>query len=73
MTGWNHDRLYELKGDIVAAGVKAVTGFTMPIFTKRRFQHGATARSTFDDLFPTQPSDYRRAFHAIYEGTARVG
>ncbi len=73
LTDWNHDRLYQLKGDLVAAGVKAVTGFTMPIFTKRRFQHGATARSTFDDLFPTQPSDYRRAFHAIYEGTARVG
>ena len=67
LTDWRHDRLYKLKGDLAAAGVKAVTGLTMPVFEKRRFQHGATARSTFDGLFPQQTSDYRRAFHALYE------
>jgi len=34
-------RLYALKGEIVARGVEAVTGLTMPVFPKRRFQHGA--------------------------------
>jgi asparagine synthase (glutamine-hydrolysing) len=73
LTDWSHDRLYQLKGDLVAAGVKAVTGFTMPVFEKRRFQHGATAGSTFAGLFPSHPSEYRRAFHAIYEGSSRAG
>jgi asparagine synthase (glutamine-hydrolysing) len=73
LTEWSHDRLYQLKGDVVAAGVKAVTGITMPVYPKRRFQHGATAGSTFADLFPSQPADYRRAFHSLYEGAARGG
>jgi asparagine synthase (glutamine-hydrolysing) len=67
LTGWSHDRLYDLKGDIVARGVRAVTGFTMPVFPKRRFQHGAAGRPVFEHLFPTRESDYRRAFHALYE------
>src|SRR5512133_3368025 len=37
MTGWDHNLLYELKGKIVANGVKSVTGIEMPVFTKRRF------------------------------------
>src|SRR5262249_3052332 len=41
LTEWSHERLYGLKGEIVARGVKAVTGFDMPVFEKRRFQHGA--------------------------------
>jgi asparagine synthase (glutamine-hydrolysing) len=67
LTGWDHERLYDLKGDIVRRGVKAVTGLDMPIFPKRRFQHGAASRAGFAELFPKQEMDYRRAFHAIYE------
>jgi asparagine synthase (glutamine-hydrolysing) len=67
LTGWDHERLYELKGDIVRRGVKAVTGLDMPIFPKRRFQHGAASGDGFAELFPKQEMDYRRAFHAIYE------
>lgn len=67
LTDWRHDRLYDLKGEIVRRGVRAVTGLDMPIFPKRRFQHGAARRETFADLFPAQPMVYRRAFHAIYE------
>jgi asparagine synthase (glutamine-hydrolysing) len=67
LTDWSHDRLYQLKGDVVAAGVKAVTALDMPLFEKRRFQHGAAARPSFDRLFPAQATDYRRAFHALYE------
>ena len=35
------EKLYALKGEIVARGVKAITGLEMPVFAKRRFQHGA--------------------------------
>ena len=37
LTDWRHERLYELKGRIVAAGVKAVTGFDMPFWSMVRF------------------------------------
>jgi asparagine synthase (glutamine-hydrolysing) len=67
LTEWNHDRLYALKGDVVSRGVKAVTGMDMPIFPKRRFQHGAPDRRVLADLFPAQPSAYRRAYYAAYE------
>jgi asparagine synthase (glutamine-hydrolysing) len=70
LTDWSHERLYELKGKIVAAGVKAVTGFDMPVFEKRRFQHGAVERPFSAGLFPVQESAYRRAFQEFYERTA---
>ena len=70
LTDWRHDRLYELKGQIVAAGIKAVTGLNMPVFEKRRFQHGAAAPKQGRDLFPTAESEYRRAFQETYERAA---
>ena len=66
LTDWNHDRLYALKGEIVSRGVRAVTGMEMPVFDKRRFQHGVMTSSRFDNLFPADASDYRRMFNAIY-------
>jgi asparagine synthase (glutamine-hydrolysing) len=66
LTDWDHDKLYGLKGEIVRRGVKAVTGFEMPVFPKRRFQHGATTKDRFSKLFPKRASDYRRAFLEIY-------
>jgi asparagine synthase (glutamine-hydrolysing) len=35
------ERLYVLKGEVVRAGVEAVTGISMPVNPKRRFQDGA--------------------------------
>jgi asparagine synthase (glutamine-hydrolysing) len=67
MTNWDHQRLYDLKGSIVAAGVKAITGIDMPVFEKRRFQHGAVSRNEFDKLFPSRELDYRKAFLSLYE------
>lgn len=67
LTHWQHDRLYRLKGEIVSRGVKAITGFEMPVFPKRRFQHGAAIQRTFDGLFPSRPATYRKAFSALYE------
>ena len=74
LTGWDHDRLYELKGQVVAAGVKAVTGLDMPVFPKRRFQHGAAERARFAELFPSGTQAYREAFQRAFTGgfTGRV-
>jgi asparagine synthase (glutamine-hydrolysing) len=67
LTDWSHERLYDLKGEIVSRGVKSATGFDMPVYPKRRFQHGAADRSAYSRLFPAHESAYRRAFHALYE------
>jgi len=66
LTDWNHDRLYALKGQVVAAGVKAVTGLDMPIFPKRRFQHGAANHP--GTLFPSRQAEYRRVYQRVFLG-----
>ena len=67
LTEWDHEKLYKLKGKVVSSGVKAVTGMEMPVFTKRRFQHGASSMDTFKEHFPKKETDYRKEFLAIYE------
>lgn len=66
LTDWDHEKLYRLKGEIVGSGIKAVTGMEMPVFDKRRFQHGAASMQTFESHFPDKEIEYRRAFQAIY-------
>ncbi len=66
LTNWEHDRLYALKGEIVRRGVKAVTGMTMPVFEKRRFQRGAVDDGGFGALFPADEGAYRKTFAALY-------
>ncbi len=68
MTDWRHDRLYALKGRIVALGVKAITGLDMPDFPKRRFQHGAASAETFGSRFADSEMVYRRRLLARYDG-----
>ncbi|MBX9626309.1 MAG: hypothetical protein K2X82_21095 [Gemmataceae bacterium] len=71
LTGWDHGRLYDLKGRVVSAGVKAVTGLDMPVFPKRRFQHGAADRPA--ELFPPGRADYRRIYQRVYEPAGAGG
>jgi asparagine synthase (glutamine-hydrolysing) len=66
MTGLSEERLYALKGEIVARGIKAVTGLDMPVFEKRRFQHGALAKERLRERLPEQESAYRKQFLAVY-------
>jgi asparagine synthase (glutamine-hydrolysing) len=63
LTGWDHERLYALKGQIVAAGIRAVTGMEMPVFAKRRFQHGAAEHT--ERLFPAAAQEYRQVFQRL--------
>ncbi|QEG41868.1 asparagine synthase-related protein [Roseimaritima ulvae] len=62
LTGWDPQRLYPLKGQVVAAGIRAVTGIEMPRFEKRRFQKGVVDESTFAERFPADPQVYRDTF-----------
>ncbi len=65
LTDWDHQRLYQLKGEIASRGVRALTGMILPVFEKRRFQHGVMTKSAFADIFPDDPQVYRKAFHAL--------
>lgn len=66
LTKGSHDALYSLKGDIVARGIKAVLGVDMPVFPKRRFQHGSTHAGEIARLFPRTEMQYRRHFEALH-------
>jgi asparagine synthase (glutamine-hydrolysing) len=66
LTEYSVDRLYELKGEIVARGIKALTGMKMPVFPKRRFQHGAMPEEALRRHTLSREADYRRQFLAMY-------
>jgi asparagine synthase (glutamine-hydrolysing) len=68
MTDYSVDRLYELKGEIVSRGVEALTGMKMPVFPKRRFQHGAIPADILRSRMPSREAEYRRTFLSLYQG-----
>jgi asparagine synthase (glutamine-hydrolysing) len=67
MTNWDHQKLYDLKGQIVSQGIKAITGMDMPVFPKRRFQHGAVSPTLFSRHLPGREIEYRKEFLSKYE------
>jgi asparagine synthase (glutamine-hydrolysing) len=67
LTQYDVPSLYALKGEIVARGVKAITGLEMPVFHKRRFQHGALSEDRLRRLLPDQENVYRGRFLALYQ------
>ena len=66
LTNWSEEALYALKGEITQRGVKAITGFDMPVFEKRRFQAGAVPENTFKQLFGQDEMVYRAYFNSLY-------
>ncbi len=66
LTGWDHQRLYDLKGEVVRRGVQAVTGLEMPVFPKRRFQHGVASRGVVERLVPHDERLYRRTLEDLF-------
>ncbi len=62
LTDWDHGKLYGLKGAVVQAGIRALTGLEMPIFEKQRFQHGAVSQPVTRNLFPANDQEYRDEF-----------
>ena len=67
LTNYDVERLYQLKGEVVSHGVQAVTGLTMPVFEKRRFQHGAIPEAALREALPFQETAYRKQFLSMYE------
>ncbi|MDH5565440.1 MAG: asparagine synthase-related protein [Myxococcales bacterium] len=70
LTDWSPEKLYPLKGEIVRRGIRALTGLDMPIFPKRRFQHGVVSDSILKDRLPLDPAAYRVAFQSIHDARA---
>ena len=66
LTGGSHARLYALKGEIVSRGVRSVLGMEMPVFPKRRFQHGSVSPGAAAQLFPRNEARYRRHLESLH-------
>lgn len=67
LTEYDVSRLYELKGEIVSRGIAAVTGLQMPVFEKRRFQHGALSVDALHRRLPYREAEYRKQFLSLYQ------
>ncbi len=67
LTDYDVDKLYALKGDIVARGIRQVTGLEMLVFPKRRFQHGALPEPVLHERFPSREAQYRKQFLSLYQ------
>ena len=66
LTEGSHERLYALKGEIVSRGVRSVLGLEMPVFPKRRFQHGSVSVGQAARVFPQNETRYRRYFETLH-------
>src|SRR6266851_6667468 len=66
LTGYDVERLYALKGEIVSRGIRQLTGLEMPVFPKRRFQHGALGEAERSRI-SFREADYRAHFASLYE------
>jgi asparagine synthase (glutamine-hydrolysing) len=67
LTEYSVERLYKLKGEIVSQGVESLTGMKMPVFPKRRFQHGAMTEETMRKTLPYREAEYRKQFLSRYQ------
>jgi asparagine synthase (glutamine-hydrolysing) len=66
LTQGSHERLYALKGEIVARGMRSVLGLEMPIYPKRRFQEGSVSSERVARLFPRDEGRYRSHFLTLH-------
>ena len=66
LTEGSHERLYALKGEIVSRGIRSVLGLEMPVFPKRRFQHGSVSATQVSRVFPQNEARYRHHFETLY-------
>ncbi len=59
LTEGSLERLYALKGEIVARGVRRLLGVELPVYPKRRFQRGAMPEALFAQAFAPGEPAYR--------------
>jgi len=67
LTEYHVPRLYDLKGEIVSRGIAKLTGMKMPVFPKRRFQHGAFPEEALRTSLPFKEAEYRKQFLSLYQ------
>jgi asparagine synthase (glutamine-hydrolysing) len=67
LTQGSHETLYSLKGEVLRRGLLKVTGRDLPVFPKRRFQHGAVPAETFQERFDLRPLQYRSHLLSLYQ------
>jgi asparagine synthase (glutamine-hydrolysing) len=67
LTRGSHEVLYSLKGEVLRRGLRKVTGLDLPVFPKRRFQHGAVPEETFRGRFDLRPLKYRSHLLSLYQ------
>jgi asparagine synthase (glutamine-hydrolysing) len=67
LTHGSHEVLYSLKGEVLRRGIQRVTGQELPVFPKRRFQHGAVPEETFRGRFDLRPARYRSHLLSLYQ------
>ncbi len=67
LTRYDVPTLYSLKGEVISRGLRSVFGVEMPVFEKRRFQHGAVRKETLHARLPHQETTYRRRFLSLYQ------
>jgi asparagine synthase (glutamine-hydrolysing) len=66
LTNYSVERLYPLKGEISSRGIQSLTGLSMKVFAKRRFQHGALPHDELRHHLPFKEAEYRKQFLALY-------
>jgi len=67
LTRGSHEALYGLKGEVLRRGLWRVTGLDLPVFPKRRFQHGAVTREAFRNQFSLHPVRYRSHLLSLHQ------
>jgi asparagine synthase (glutamine-hydrolysing) len=66
LTRYDVPTLYALKGEIVRRGIRSIMDLDMPVFPKRRFQHGAVPPEVMRARIGQDENSYRRAFDRLY-------
>jgi len=66
LTAYDVPALYALKGEVVQRGIRQVYGLEMPVFPKRRFQHGALPEGELRAHVTNDETTLRRQFHSFY-------
>jgi asparagine synthase (glutamine-hydrolysing) len=67
LTRGSHEALYGLKGEVLRRGLWRLTGLDLPVFPKRRFQHGAVTREAFRNQFGLHPVRYRSHLLSLHQ------
>jgi asparagine synthase (glutamine-hydrolysing) len=66
LTRGDVSRLYALKGEVLSRGMREVTGMRMPVFPKRRFQHGASRDGQARERLALPEGAYRAQWLSQY-------